>query len=83
MINHPEHYGGDVPYEAKKVIRAWGLGFNLGNAAKYICRAGKKDPSKEIEDLEKAAWYLNDEIEHLKQVRAYEQAQEMVNRNLQ
>jgi hypothetical protein len=38
-INHPPHYGGDSTYEAIKVIEAWGLGFSLGNALKYICRA--------------------------------------------
>lgn len=68
MVNHPDHYGGDVPYEAKKVIRAWGLNFPLGSATKYICRAGKKGETKEqqIEDLQKAVWHLQDEIEHLK-----------------
>jgi hypothetical protein len=65
-INHPPHYGGaDNPYEAIKVIRAWGLGFSLGNALKYMARAGKKDPAKHIEDLKKAAWYLAEEIMHL------------------
>ncbi len=63
-INHPQHYGGaDNPYEAIKVIEAWGLGFALGNTVKYISRAGKKDPSKTLEDLEKALWYLKREIE--------------------
>jgi len=58
-VNHPEHYGGkENPYEAIKVIMAWDLDFCLGNAVKYISRAGKKDCSKEIEDLEKAVWYL-------------------------
>lgn len=62
-INHPLHYGGeDNTYEAIKVIEAWGLGFNLGNAIKYISRAGKKNPDKTIEDLQKAIWYLNREI---------------------
>jgi hypothetical protein len=46
------------------VIRAWELEFNLGNAVKYISRAGKKDQQKHIEDLQKAVWYLQDEIEH-------------------
>lgn len=66
-IENPKHYGGkDNPYEAIKVIEAWELNFNLGNTAKYISRAGKKDPKKWIEDLEKAAWYLNREIQTLK-----------------
>lgn len=61
-VNHPLHYGGDTTYEAIKVIEAWGLGFCLGNTVKYISRSGKKDPAKELEDLKKAAWYLNREI---------------------
>lgn len=64
-VNHPSHYGGgDNPYEAIKVIEAWNAGFNLGNTLKYISRAGKKDFI--IQDLEKAAWYLNREIDNLK-----------------
>jgi uncharacterized protein DUF3310 len=66
FVDHPEYYGGDQPYEAVKVIRAWGLGFSLGNAVKYICRAGKKDPSRHVQDLEKAAWYIREEIAALK-----------------
>ena len=59
MVNHPDHYGGEGdPYEAIKVISAWDLGFCLGNAVKYISRAGKKDPAKEYEDIKKAIWYL-------------------------
>ena len=68
-VNHPPHYGGEEnPYETIKVIEAWGLGFCPGNAVKYISRAGKKNPQKEIEDLEKAIWYLNREIEKLKKI---------------
>ncbi len=64
LVNHPSHYGGeDNPYEAIKVIEAWGLGFNLGNVVKYISRAGKKDA--ELQELKKAAWYLNREIYNL------------------
>lgn len=64
-INHPNHYGGkDNPYEAIKVIEAWGLGFNLGNTIKYISRAGKKGSKKE--DLQKAKWYLEREISNAK-----------------
>lgn len=68
-VNHPAHYGGaDNPYEAIKVIEAWGLGFNLGNTAKYIARAERK--AAPIEDLEKAAWYLSREIANRKAVHA-------------
>jgi 5S rRNA maturation endonuclease (ribonuclease M5) len=67
-VNHPEHYGGETnPYEAIKVIEAWNLGFCLGNVVKYISRAGKKDPDKHIQDLEKALWYLQREIDIQKQ----------------
>ena len=64
-VNHPAHYGGkDNPYEAIKVIEAWGLGFNLGNTVKYIARADKKGAN--VQDLEKARWYLDREIANLK-----------------
>ncbi len=60
-VDHPPHYGGaENPYEAIKVIEAWGLGFVLGNAIKYVARAGKK--GSRLEDLKKAAWYLAREI---------------------
>ena len=66
-VNHPSHYGGaHNTYETIKVIEAWNLDFLLGNCVKYLSRAGKKDPSKELEDLEKAQWYLNRRIEQLK-----------------
>ena len=63
-VNHPPHYGGsDNPYEAIKVIEAWSLGFHLGNAVKYIARAGKKGAA--IEDLKKARWYIDRLIERM------------------
>ena len=65
MVDHPNHYGGEKnPYEAIKVIEAWDLGFNLGNAVKYIARADKK--KNQLEDLEKSSWYINREIDKLK-----------------
>lgn len=65
-VNHPAHYGGaDNPYEAIKVIEAWSLDFHLGNAVKYISRAGKKEVD-EIQDLEKAKWYIERKIDNLK-----------------
>jgi hypothetical protein len=63
-VNHPDHYGGaDNPYEAIKVVEAWGLNFCLGNTVKYISRAGKKGDT--LEDLKKARWYLDREIANL------------------
>ena len=66
-VNHPEHYGGkDNPYEAIKVIEAHNLNFRTGNAVKYILRAGKKgDPAQ---DIKKAIWYLERELNNLIQV---------------
>ena len=63
-VNHPSYYkkGG---IEAIDVIEAWNLDFCLGNTVKYIARCGKKS-NKVIEDLKKAAWYLNREIERMK-----------------
>lgn len=68
MVNHPDHYqfGKNNEYEAIKVIDAWDLGFSLGNTVKYIARAGKKEPDKELQDLKKALWYLQHHIETLK-----------------
>lgn len=65
-VDHPAHYGGkDNPYEAIRVIEAWGLGFCLGNAVKYLCRAGRKPGTDTLEDLRKAQWYLAREIERI------------------
>lgn len=62
-VDHPEHYGGaDDPYEAIKVIERIGLGYGfcVGNALKYIKRAGKKGDREDLlTDLKKARWYTN------------------------
>lgn len=64
MVNHPAHYRQENPlYEPAKVIRAWGLPWALGDAVKYIARAGRK--GNKAEDLRKAVWYLTDEIDAL------------------
>lgn len=72
-IKHQEYYGGDTTYEARKVITAWELNFNLVSVLKYIARRGKKDPTKIIEDLEKAKTYLEFEIAEAKVKLASEQ----------
>jgi hypothetical protein len=65
-VDHPTHYGGeDNPYEAIKVIEAWKLGFNLGNSVKYISRHEHKGTA--LEDLKKARWYLEREIQKMEQ----------------
>lgn len=68
QVNHPQHYGGkDNLYEAIKVIEAWDLGFHLGNAVKYISRAGKKSQETKKQDLEKAIWYLCRELSRMQE----------------
>nr|DAO94743.1 MAG TPA: nucelotide kinase [Caudoviricetes sp.] len=80
-VQHPIYYGGaDDPYEAIKVIEAWNLGFHLGNTVKYISRAGKKDGNSATQDLKKALFYLNREIELLeKQDQVIDVSDAMVN----
>ena len=65
-VNHPDHYNTGK-YEVIDVIedQGWGEGFNKGNAIKYVMRAKHKNPDKEIEDLEKARWYIDREIQRL------------------
>lgn len=64
-VNHPAHYT-DGKIEVIDFIEDKGLNFHLGNAVKYIARAGKKNPATTIQDLEKAQWYLNRQIKNLK-----------------
>lgn len=63
-VNHPSHYT-DGNIEVIDFIEDKKLNYHRGNAVKYICRAGKKDPAKEVEDLQKAEWYLHREIQRL------------------
>lgn len=64
-VDHPNHYNtGKI--EVIDFIEDQNLNFHLGNAVKYICRAGKKDPSKTKEDLDKAIWYIKRYKENLK-----------------
>jgi uncharacterized protein DUF3310 len=58
-VSGPSHYTySDI--QPIDVIEAWGLGFHLGNVVKYVARADHKGCS--LQDLRKAAWYLNREI---------------------
>lgn len=67
MVNHPPHYTSHPSgVEAIQVTRH--MTFNLGNAMKYIWRAGIKDPNKTVQDLEKAIFYLNDEIARIREM---------------
>ncbi len=66
-INSPSHYRAESGIEAIEVIEAWNLDFNLGNVVKYICRDGLKDTGDApLENLQKAMWYLQREIDNRK-----------------
>jgi hypothetical protein len=66
MVNHPAHYGGDNPMEVIKIIDHYKLPFSLGNTIKYVLRSDSK--GNKLEDLKKAAWYLQHEINKLENV---------------
>ena len=70
-VDKPPHYtfgsdGHKLVHEPIDVIEDWQLGFHLGAVIKYVARAGKKDSTKRVEDLEKASWFLSREISNLK-----------------
>jgi len=67
-INSPSHYAEGRQYEPIAVIEDWQLNYRLGNAVKYISRAGRKQNA--IEDLRKAVWYIEREIESLEGARS-------------
>ena len=59
-VQNPAHYTNGRKYEPVKVIEDWGLDYHMGNALKYISRAGRKKSL--IEDLQKAIFYLERRI---------------------
>ena len=61
-VNQPKHYQGDG-MAAIDVIRAYDLNFALGNVIKYTLRAGRKPDEDAVKDLEKAVWYLQNELD--------------------
>ena len=69
LFVRPEYYNTDTPYEPRKVIKAWGLDWNLGNALKYSARCGKKANNSKLIDLEKAMTYIGFEIEDDNEVK--------------
>lgn len=62
-ITGEAHYARLDP-EPITVIESWGLNFRLGNALKYLSRAGHKPGASKESDLRKALWYINRELEH-------------------
>lgn len=66
-VNHPRHY---TAYKGLEVIDLTEqMNFNRGNAVKYIARAGLKNPTTEVQDLEKARWYIDREIQRLRKAQ--------------
>ena len=61
-VNHPKHYT-EHPSGIECIQITEHMNFNLGNAIKYLWRTGKKE--NRIEDLKKAAWYINREIKRV------------------
>ena len=73
-VNHPVHYTAYVGIEVIQLTEQ--MNFNRGNAVKYIARAGLKSYDTEIQDLEKAAWYIQREIERVLNKRARDSSEE-------
>ena len=67
VVKNPSHYTAGRKFEPKDVIRDWQLNFNLGNAVKYLSRAGHKDDI--IQDLKKAQTYIQFEIDAIEAER--------------
>lgn len=61
-VSHPPHYADGWSNGAEVIDLTEHLSFCAGNVVKYVCRAGRKDPDKHVEDLKKARWYLEREI---------------------
>lgn len=62
-VNHPSHYADGWTNGAEVIDITENLNFNRGNVVKYVSRAGRKNPDTEIEDLQKAMFYLSREID--------------------
>ena len=62
MVDHPSHYNQGI--ETIEYIESWSMNFNTGNVIKYVTRAGYN--GNQLEDLKKAMWYLQREIDRLK-----------------
>lgn len=63
-VDHPSHHNSN-PSGVECITVVEHMTFNVGNAVKYLWRAGSKDGAKHLEDLQKAAWYVQREIERL------------------
>ncbi len=63
-VNHPKHYTSD-PSGIECITIARHRSFNIGSAMKYLWRNGLKDNESSIDDLKKAIWYIQDEINRI------------------
>ncbi|MFD8018942.1 DUF3310 domain-containing protein [Streptomyces lavendulae] len=63
-VDHPSHYTW-LPNGLEVIDLTEHLNFSRGNAVKYLCRAGRKDAGTELEDLKKARWYVDREIQRV------------------
>lgn len=70
LVNHPKHYN-EHPSGVECIDIVRHMNFNLGNVIKYLWRAGLKDGNADIQDLEKAKWYLEDEINRVKGLKKW------------
>lgn len=70
-VNNPVHYTSDPSgVECIEITRH--RNFNIGNAIKYLWRAGLKDEAAHVQDLKKAVWYIQDEIKRLEKEQQHE-----------
>lgn len=67
IVDRPSHYTEGRKFEPIDVIQDWELSFLLGNVVKYISRAGRKGDDKELQDLKKARFYLQRQIDQLEE----------------
>ena len=67
LVNHPPHYNRGI--ETTKYIKSWNMQWNQANVIKYVSRYNLKhsDIELQLQDLEKAQWYLQDLIKDLKE----------------
>ena len=68
-VNHPSHYADGARAECIEIIEDLQMDFHRANAFKYLWRAGKKDPKREIQDLEKAIWYLSRKVKLMREIK--------------
>ncbi len=70
-VNHPKHYASDPSgVECIQIVRH--RNFNIGNAIKYLWRAGIKNEGTHVQDLHKAIWYISNEIDRLEALKREE-----------